>query len=335
MRLGNRLGAAFAATLTMTALPAAAQRDPASLFAPKPAPDSSAEMVPATPEAMGLTPQQFERMGYDAKTMLTNRPSRKSDGFTQYETPIAVPGPALRPVIVVPGAIVASAAVRIDERRWLLKEPIAVGAPFGFSVPAGSVFGSSIDENGESRPCLNHKPYQSFIPPKDGEGEIYPSLCIREPQGPGRYAAVRLYPYFTDRAKPRDLTIAPASLDPIPAGTSHPMFGAVLAVRRLRVTEVSGDVAVVALEMAWDKRLEDGGPRDPFVSLQNFGAKQRVQLPLAEGETASLGGITLTVHRAASGWTVTPSGGFDSWASVSPDGASVTLGDRVIGARPR
>ncbi|MES2443599.1 MAG: hypothetical protein V4574_12280 [Pseudomonadota bacterium] len=335
MRWGNAPRAAIAAALIVTALPAAAQGDPASLFRPKPAPESDAGSVPATAETMGVTPEQFARMNVRKDTMLANRPSRRSDGFVQFEAPLALPGPGRQAVAVAPGAVVASAAVRVDERRWLAKAAIAVGAPFAFTVPAGAVFAGSLDENGEARPCLTRKPYQTFIPPKDEKGEGYPSLCLVGPDAQGRFAAARLYPYYTDRAGPRDIAVAPVQLDSIAPGTSHPWFGAVLAVRRFRVVEVPGDSVTLALEMATGKRTEESGPLDPFAALPDFRTVRTFSLPLGDGSAGSLDGVTLTLHRTATGWTVTSSGRFTEWVTVSPDGTRVTLGDYTIGPRAR
>lgn len=335
MPWGNAPRAAIAAALIVAAMPAAAQSDPASLFRPRPAPESDSRSVPATAETMGVTPEQFARMNVRKDTMLANRPSRKSDGFAQYEAPIAIPGPGRHAVALAPGAVVFSAAARIDERRWLTKAPIAVGAPFSFTVPAGAVFAGSLDENGESRPCLNRKPYQTFIPPRDEKDEGYPTLCLVGPDGQGGFAAARLYPYYTDRAGPRDIAIAPVQLGSIAPGTPHPWFGAVLAVRRFRVVEVAGDAVTIALEMASGKRAEESGPLDPFAALRDFRTVRSFALPLGEGSAGALDGVTLTLHRTSAGWTVTASGSFTEWATVSPDGTKVTLGDYTIGPRPR
>lgn len=85
MRHGNALKVAAVAALALAALPASAQDGSATLFRPKPAPHSAAATVPATPETMGVTPEQFERMGVDKNATLPNRPSRRSDGYAQYE----------------------------------------------------------------------------------------------------------------------------------------------------------------------------------------------------------------------------------------------------------
>jgi hypothetical protein len=335
MRHGKTLGFAALAALAIAALPASAQNDPPSLFRPKPAPDSDAASVPATPETMGVSPEQFARMGVDKGAFLPNRPSRRSDGYTQYEAPLAIPGPAFRAVALAPGAVIATAAVRVDDRRWRATAPIAIAAPFNLVLPAESPFGAALDENGVSRPCLTHEPDTKYTPPKDDEGEIYPGICLGKPDGAGRYTMVTLLPYYTDRAQPRDIAIAPLALASIAAGSPDSRFGALFAVRRVRVAEVTEHGVVFMLEMASRKLPEPNGALDPFAVLADFRMMASCSLPLSDGATASLGGITLTLRRTPSGWTVEPSGSFTAWASVSDDGAKVTLGEYSVGPYPR
>lgn len=231
--------------------------------------------------------------------------------------------------------MIASGAVRIDERRWRATAPVAIGAPFNLILPADSRFGGALDENGVSRPCLTREPFAAYSPPTDEAGEIYPSICLGKPDGAGRYTSVTLLPYYTDRAQPREIAIAPLALDPVAAGSPDSRFGVLLAVRRLRVGEISGDAAVILLEVASRKLPEPNGALDPFAALADFRIMSGIRVPLQDGATASLGGVTLTLRRTASGWRVEPSGALAAWASVSRDGAKVTLGEFSIGPYPR
>jgi hypothetical protein len=321
--MNRRTGLLLAAGLCL-ATPALAQT--------KVSPD---ELVPATPESIGVSPEVFAKMGIPKGAMIRKGSSRIwSDGSARYAGPVALPAPPLRAVPLAPDTVVAAAAVRYDQERWRTTGPISVGAPFNLSLPADSRFSGSLGAEG-ARPCLSPRPYSEHKLAEDEKGNEYPGTCLAGRDGSGRYTIIRMLPWYPDRAKPRDMPIAPVALTAIPAGTSDPYFGAIQMVRRLRVDSVTPGSALVLLELGMQYRNAGDAETDPFAAAIEFRPQGAIELPLRDGASASLAGVTLTARRAGGGWSVEPSGAFADWASLSEDRAVLKFGDLTWGPRPR
>jgi hypothetical protein len=232
----------------------------------------------------------------------------------------AIPLPPRNPARAVPGALVARNLVRIDEQHWRTTAPIPLPAPFGITLPAGRMMATRMDGHGHAEICDFHDVSRTFRPFEDKEGHFYPTMCLRGPAADGSYARVSLEPY-QDKWEARSFAVPPVRIEsaPVEAGLASSVY----AVRRLRVGAVEGGVARLDLEDCVFSAPQPGQSVDVAIDAGVYRVAATLDLPLAEGASASIGGVTVTAHRDAAGWRIAASGDFSGFTRLADGGASV------------
>jgi len=294
------------------------------------------EWVLATPEALGVTPEQFAKMGFAKGAMVRRETSKSRRSFGNIEFGEAVEQPQAPPATrdVTPGAVLAQQQVRIEQRRWRVTAPIAIGAPFNTTLEAQTRFLHLTDAADGSRPCDRKLPFKPYTPTEDAAGNIFPVICLHGRDADGRYRIARFLPYYPTRAQPRDVAIAPATLEPIAPGVVDPHFPALIAIRRLRVVKLDADSVQISVERMVDqtsaaapldvKRLPDTA----FHTLDTH------RMPLRSGATTTIDGVTLSLRQHGSVWKVEATGALAPWGQVDANRTELIFGDEVFGPVP-
>ena len=302
----------------------------ASGQAPVAAPQQDEQLIPATPESLGITPEQFRKLKLPKDAMVRRDAARRSDGQLLFDDPLRSTSSG-RASGLATGAVVAMQIARFDTRRWRSDTAIAAGKPFDVDIPAGARFIGLLDPVEGARPCLRRERDTPYTPPKDEAGEIFPTICLHQRDAAGRYTVARFLPHYPGRAVPREVAIAPVALTPIKRGVDDPLFRAAVAARRLRVVRMDAQTIAIDVEIAveWSN---GAAPLDAAVLANR--AFQRVDsltLPLREGAAATFDGVTVTLRKNRGRWSFALDGALGDWGQVSADGTRLLLGDRRFG----
>ncbi len=294
------------------------------------------ELVLATPESLGVTPEQFAKMGFAKGAMIRRETSksRRSFGYIEFGEAVEQPQTPTATRDVAPGAVLAQQQVRIEQRRWRVAAPIAIGAPFNTTLEAETRFLHLTDAADGSRPCARKVPYKPYTPAQDAAGNIFPVICLHGRDADGRYRTARFLPYYPARAQPRDVAIAPVELEPIAPGVVDPHFPALIAIRRLRVVKLDADGMQISVERMV-KQTSAAAPLDvkglPDTAFHTLGTHR---IPLRSGAATTIDGLTLTLRQHGSVWEVESTGALAPWGQVDANRTELIFGDEVFGPVP-
>jgi hypothetical protein len=210
--------------------------------------------------------------------------------------------------VLAPDAIVATEVQSVDTDFLRSDRAIAVTTPLSAKFDAGQLFGHRLVD-GIVRPCVYRPPMIPYQPPVDEEGRPFPTDCLEDRDGDGRYETILFFAYHAAAGHGIvEARIDPVRLEPLPqAPDDHARF---YLYRRLRVVSVSADRVRLASDIAV------GGPAPGRTAL-NYAAQpaSEVEVPLNEGE-ADVGGLKLRLLHVGGAWTATPRGVFSPWVGL-------------------
>jgi hypothetical protein len=210
--------------------------------------------------------------------------------------------------VLAPDAVVATETQALDMVLLQIDRPITTSAPLALHLDAGQTFGRLMIE-GAVRPCVYHgtKP---FRPPTDEDGRPFPTICLADHDGDGRYESIDLFAY---RAAPGhgilQARIDPVRLEPL-RDSSAPDLGRYLVHRRLRVVSVAGDRVRFISDFATIVPGSDSGDVHfrPYPSSES-------EVALREGDV-EVSGLKLRLLHVGDSWIATPRGAFSTWVGL-------------------
>jgi hypothetical protein len=240
-----------------------------------------------------------------------------SHGDSVFTTPLVTEIARERTKSVRAGAILVEQEAEVETSRLVTDRSIATGSPFEVRLPAGSAF-STLRAGAEDRHCLERIPMVPFRPAEDENGDIFPGICLVDADGDGRFEALQFRPYRPDRVAVREVSIQPVRL--LAAEDSgDPRLPHFIAVRRIRIAEVTDDSAIFALEHA-------AGTSGRAGEIRDSANPDRIVVPLRAGAVGNLGGITLRIAGTHGNWTASAEGSFAPWASLEDNGTTFVAG---------
>jgi hypothetical protein len=262
-------------------------------------------------------------------------------GEPALRTPVA----SNRPVIVLPGAVVAEEQMQVSTRIWRSDQPVVLTGRAAHTYPAGSPVTALRSEQGERR-CLRDATSTGHGP---SPRRLLP--CLIDADGDGLYEAAEIFSrdavvtYFGRRARFRRISLSPlASPVRLVEDAGGLETGRMVAIRRVQVVEAGLDTAVVEIVhgslAAWRldpvaltgadgrvnrySRSRQGSATQP--DLRPWPGSRRT-VPLADGATETIGGMPFRIGRASDGWTMTPlAERFPRWIHYDCEGSTIRIG---------
>jgi hypothetical protein len=248
-------------------------------------------------------------------TMLPGQPAPEGDSVLDAPQPVGAPVLTDSQPLAL-DAVIASETFRLVPLHFRNDVPIAVGAPFNATHPAGTDFRRLI-RDGTTRYCVVHRGV--YRPVLDENGAVYPGFCVEDRDGDGRYETAVLEPYDPEHAPVRTFAIAPVGFEPNPSmAADDPQ--AIRVKRRIRVTFVGPSEARVAAEQGLANSLQAD-------VTSYFGRPAEVvTLPLRDGASGSLGGVDFRLMRSGAGWSIAATGRLQPWLEIRDNGSLIAAG---------
>lgn len=205
-------------------------------------------------------------------------------------------------------AVIGTEADAIDLELLRIDRAVTISAPLPLRLNAGQAFGRLMIE-GEVRSCVYHGT-SPFHPPIDREGRQFPTICLEDHDGDGRYETVRLFAYHAAPGQGiLEGRIDPVRLEPL-REVPTPDFARYAIYRRLRVLSVTGNDARFVSDYAVNVPGR-GGDEPTYRLLWD----SEVEVALHEGDL-NVGGLKLHLLHLGDSWTATPTGAFSPWIGL-------------------
>ncbi len=144
---------------------------------------------------------------------------------------------------------------------------------------------------------------------------MYPEACLLDPEGDGRFERIIFRPYEPEKARPRELRIAPVLLKPLPADELRPH--AMVFHRSVSISAMDATSVTLQLEHRQEHHAR------PTATI--LGKPRTLVLPLKPGAAGEIGGLRLRLEQDGVDWRIITEGGFPGWLKLSEDRGSVTL----------